>query len=53
MCRIQMVSMLRLVGRTEESVVLIEMLFNIIRKSSVREQPEVVLRSPGQTPAQF
>ena len=49
-----MVNMLRLVVRTEEQpVVLIEMLFNIIRMSSVREQREVVLRSPGQTPAQF
>ena len=49
-----MVNMLRLVVRTEEQpVVLIEMLFNIIRMSSVREQREVVLRSPGQTPAQW
>ena len=30
---------------------MIEMLFNIIRMSSVREQQEVVLRSAAKTPA--
>ena len=34
-------------------VVLIKILFNIIRMSSVREQREVVLRSPAKTPAQL
>ena len=46
-----MINMLRLVVRTEEEpVVLIEMLFNIIRMSSVRAQPGLVLSSPGHQP---